>query len=164
MTWPNMSHSCRGSVPSPDGSGQPRPPSDVVRARMRRQGRRDTKPEMQLRRILFARGLRYRVDRAPLRGVRRRADIVFGPSKVAVYADGCFWHSCPDHATVPKNNREWWIEKLAANVARDRDTDRQLQDAGWRVVRIWEHEDMELAADRVMKAVRPEPPNGSDDG
>ena len=66
-----------------------------------------------LRRALCARGLRYRLDRAPIPGMRRRADIVFGPAKVAVYVDGCFWHSCPEHATVPKNNREWWIEKLA---------------------------------------------------
>jgi DNA mismatch endonuclease, patch repair protein len=130
---------------------------------MRRQGRRDTEPERRLRRILFARGLRYRVDRAPLPGVRRRADILFGPSKVAVYVDGCFWHACPEHATVPKNNQEWWIEKLAANVARDRDTDRQLHAAGWRVIRIWEHEDMEMAADRVMRAVRPGVSYGDDD-
>ncbi len=95
--------------------------------------------------------------------MRRRADIVFGPAKVAVYVDGCFWHSCPEHATVPKNNREWWVEKLAANVARDRDTDRQLREAGWEVVRVWEHEDMEVAADRVMRAVRPGSPYGDDD-
>ena len=130
---------------------------------MRRQARRDTKPEMLLRRALFARGLRYRLDRAPIRGMRRRADVVFGPAKVAVYVDGCFWHSCPEHATVPKNNREWWIEKLAANVARDRDTDRQLREAGWEVVRVWEHEDMEAAADRVMRAVRGEASYGDAD-
>lgn len=131
---------------------------------MRRQGRRDTKPEMQLRRLLFARGLRYRVDRAPLPGMRRRADLVFGPSKVAVFVDGCFWHSCPQHATVPKNNQEWWIEKLQTNVRRDRDTDQQLHEAGWRVIRIWEHEDMEPAADRVVNAVRADPSYGDGDG
>ena len=130
---------------------------------MRRQARRDTKPEMLLRRALFARGLRYRVDRAPLSGLRRRADIVFAAAKVAVYVDGCFWHSCPQHATVPKNNQQWWIDKLDANVRRDRDTDRQLIDAGWRVVRVWEHEDMQAAADRVMKAVRPESSYGDGD-
>lgn len=144
----------------PDGERQPEPSSDAVRDRMRRQGRRDTKPEMLLRRALFAKGLRYRVDRAPLPGMRRRADIVFGPSKVAVYVDGCFWHSCPEHATVPKNNREWWIEKLATNVRRDRDTDRQLGEAGWRVIRIWEHEDMDAAAERVLQSVRPKAPRG----
>ena len=130
---------------------------------MRRQARRDTKPEMLLRRALFARGLRYRVDRAPLSGLRRRADIVFAAAKVAVYVDGCFWHCCPQHATMPKNNQQWWIDKLDANVRRDRDTDRQLIDAGWRVVRVWEHEDMQAAADRVMKAVRPESSYGDGD-
>jgi len=120
---------------------------------MQRQGQRDTKPEMLLRRALWARGLRYRVDRAPIPGMRRRADLVFGPSRVAVYVDGCFWHSCPEHATLPKNNREWWREKLAANVRRDRDTDRQLLEAGWQVVRIWEHEAAALAVERVITAL-----------
>ena len=131
---------------------------------MRRQGRRDTEPEMRLRRALFARGLRYRVDRAPIRGMRRRADIVFGPAKVAVYVDGCFWHSCPEHATVPKNNREWWIEKLARErrdaIATPIGSSRE---AGWQVIRVWEHEDMEAAADRVMQAVRPGSSYGDDD-
>jgi DNA mismatch endonuclease, patch repair protein len=121
---------------------------------MRRQGRRDTKPEMLLRRALWARGLRYRVDRAPLPGIRRRADIVFGPAKVAVFVDGCFWHSCPEHATLTKSNRDWWMEKLAANVRRDRNTDSKLSEAGWTVVRVWEHEDMEQAADKVERCVR----------
>jgi DNA mismatch endonuclease, patch repair protein len=120
---------------------------------MQRQGRRDTKPEMALRRALWARGLRYRVDRAPIPGMRRRADIVFGPAKVAVYVDGCFWHSCPEHATLPKNNREWWRAKLDANVRRDRDTDRRLGEAGWRVVRVWEHEETAVAFERVVRAL-----------
>ena len=86
--------------------------------------------------------------------MRRRADIVFGPAKVAVFVDGCFWHSCPEHATIPKNNREWWIEKLEANVRRDRDTDRELEEAGWAVVRVWEHEDATPAAQRIEFEVR----------
>ena len=109
---------------------------------------------MALRRALWARGLRYRVDRAPIPGTRRRADIVFGPAKVAVYVDGCFWHSCPEHATMPKSNREWWREKLEANVRRDRDTDRQLLEVEWRVVRIWEHEETAAAVERVITALR----------
>ncbi|OZE44980.1 very short patch repair endonuclease [Rhodococcus sp. 05-2254-6] len=127
-----------------------RPVTDAkTGARLSKQKRRDTKPEVALRRALHRRGLRYFVDRAPLKGMRRRADLVFPRRKVAVYVDGCFWHSCPIHATAPRNNAQWWADKLAANVARDRDTDEKLLAEGWRVVRIWEHEDPTVAADRV---------------
>lgn len=121
--------------------------------RMKRQGRRDTRPEMSLRRELWRRGLRYRVDTPPLPGLRRRADVVFARARVAVFVDGCFWHLCPDHATAPKANSAWWSAKLGANVARDRDTDRRLAEDGWTVLRIWEHESVVDAADRVERAV-----------
>jgi DNA mismatch endonuclease (patch repair protein) len=117
-------------------------------------GRRDTKPEIELRRILHARGLRFRVDRAVLPDRRRRADVVFGPAKVAVFVDGCFWHGCPQHATWPKANEEYWREKIETNRLRDRDTDDRLRALGWEVVRIWEHEDPGVAADRLEKIVR----------
>lgn len=120
---------------------------------MERQGRRDTKPELALRRAVWRLGLRYRVDIAPIPG-RRRADLVFTRAKVAVYVDGCFWHSCPTHATIPKANREWWVEKLETNVRRDRDTDSRLAAAGWMVVRVWEHEPVDVAADRIAVLVR----------
>jgi DNA mismatch endonuclease (patch repair protein) len=94
------------------------------------------------------------VDRSPLEGVRSRADLVFGPSKVVVFVDGCFWHSCHDHGTLPKNNREWWRQKLATNEERDRRVDRVLTEAGWAVVRVWEHDDPVAAADRVEILVR----------
>jgi DNA mismatch endonuclease (patch repair protein) len=71
-----------------------------------------------------------------------------------VYVDGCFWHRCPIHATSPKSNSAWWAEKLDANVRRDRDTDDRLGAAGWLVIRVWEHEDMEEAARWVEAAVR----------
>ncbi|MGW0022053.1 very short patch repair endonuclease [Rhodococcus sp. NPDC003382] len=122
---------------------------------MSRQRRRDTAPEVALRRELHRRGLRFFVDRAPLPGLRRRADLVFPRRHLAVYVDGCFWHRCPVHATDPKNNSEWWAAKLAGNVARDRDTDARLAAAGWTVVRIWEHEDPLVAADRVQNALTP---------
>lgn len=86
-------------------------------------------------------------------GLRRRADLVFPRRRVAVYVDGCFWHSCPQHATHPKNNAQWWAEKLAANVARDRDTDERLETDGWSVVRVWEHEPAGSAADKVQTAL-----------
>ncbi|NKY36133.1 very short patch repair endonuclease [Nocardia speluncae] len=132
-----------------------RPATDpVTSARMSRQRRAHTAPELALRRELHRRGIRYFVDRAPIRGQRRRADLVFPRRRVAVYVDGCFWHRCPVHATDPKNNAAWWAEKLAGNVVRDRDTDAALAAAGWQVVRIWEHEDPVRAADRVQVALR----------
>jgi DNA mismatch endonuclease (patch repair protein) len=120
---------------------------------MERQARRDTKPELAVRRAVWHLGMRYRVDLMPVPGLRRRADMVFKRARVAVFVDGCFWHSCPQHATVPKANRQWWVEKLAANVERDRDTDRVLTDLGWTVVRVWEHEAPHVAAQRVVAAV-----------
>lgn len=125
---------------------------DALR-RMKTQARRDTKPEMTLRRELYRLGLRYRVDRAVIPGVRRRADVVFTRARVVVFVDGCFWHGCPMHGTQPKANAEWWRSKLEANVARDRDTDERLRAAGWRVVRIWEHEDMRAAALTVHQLI-----------
>ncbi|WP_416564343.1 very short patch repair endonuclease [Nocardia testacea] len=142
-----------------DPSGSLRPPTDAsTSARMSRQRRAHTAPELALRRELHRRGLRYFVDRAPIRGQRRRADLVFPRRRIAVYVDGCFWHRCPDHATDPKNNAAWWAEKLAGNVARDRATDAALREAGWQVVRIWEHEDPVRAADRVQAALGSAPP------
>ncbi len=132
----------------------PAPSSAVVRRRMQQQRRRDTRPEMALRRALHAAGLRYRVERPVIPGMRRRADIVFGPAKVAVFVDGCFWHACPQHATAPKANADWWRQKLEGNRERDHDTDRLLLDQGWLPVRVWEHEDMAEAAARVAEAVR----------
>ena len=116
--------------------------------------RRDTTPELELRRELWRRGLRYRVDR-PLDGKRRRrADVTFVGAKVVVFVDGCFWHGCPEHGTSPKANAAWWSEKLALNVARDADTDQYLTSLGWTVLRFWEHEDVRAAADQVERVVR----------
>lgn len=120
---------------------------------MQRQGRRDTGPEVALRREVWRRGLRYRVDTTPIPG-RRRADLVFTRARVAVFVDGCFWHRCALHGTTPKANREWWLAKLDANAARDRATDRELAAAGWTVVRVWEHEEPVAAASRVQAALR----------
>ncbi|MEJ7628416.1 MAG: DNA mismatch endonuclease Vsr [Nocardioidaceae bacterium] len=112
---------------------------------MSRMPRRDTKPELELRRELHRRGLRFRVQ-AALPG---RPDIAFTRARLAVFVDGCFWHACPQHGTVPKNNREWWTAKLGANVARDRAKDEQLAALGWQVLHVWEHDGVALAADQV---------------
>ncbi|CAL9309957.1 very short patch repair endonuclease [Streptomyces sp. SudanB182_2057] len=125
-----------------------------TRARMSRQKSRNTEVEMALRRALHAAGLRYRVHRKPLKGVRREADVLFGPAKVAVFVDGCFWHGCPEHATWPKTNADFWRTKIEGNRRRDTDTDERLASAGWLAVRVWEHEDPIEAAARVVAHVR----------
>lgn len=112
--------------------------------------RRDTGPEVALRRVLHARGYRFRVDVRPTPHLRGRADIVFPRKRVAVYVDGCFWHACPEHGVLPKSNTAWWREKLSATVDRDRRSDDVLRSEGWTVVRVWEHEDAEVAAERVL--------------
>ena len=127
------------------------PPSAATRRRMQGTKRRDTPAEVALRRLLHARGLRYRVDFGVLG--RRRADVAFPRARVAVFVDGCFWHGCPVHGTQPKQNAEWWRQKIDANRKRDRDTDERLTAAGWCVLRFWEHEDLGLAAERVATQV-----------
>lgn len=126
------------------------PLDDATRKRMQRVRREGTKPELALRKELHRRGRRFYVQRAVLRR-NRRADLVFPRRKVAVYVDGCFWHSCPEHGTRPKNNADWWAEKLERNVERDRATDAELEAAGWTVVRVWEHESAGSAADRIER-------------
>lgn len=139
--------------PTTTADGKPPACSPAVAARMSYVRRRDTGPEIALRRALHARGLRFRVDVRPTPRLRGRADIVFTRRRVAVYVDGCFWHACPAHGVVPKSNSEWWREKLAATVERDRRADELLRDEGWSVVRVWEHEDVEAAAERVVAAL-----------
>ncbi len=113
----------------------------------------DTAPEVALRSELHHRGLRFRKHVAPLAGLRCRADVVFSRAKVAVFVDGCFWHRCPEHATFPKANADWWRMKLAQTVERDERNNAALAEAGWLVIRVWEHEDPRPAADRVQRAV-----------
>lgn len=133
----------------------PSPPASSGAARRVMQGnrRRDTRPELALRRALHARGYRYRVDRAPVASLRRRADMVFTRHRVAVFVDGCFWHGCPQHGTAPRTNTGYWSAKIARNVERDRDTDARLREAGWRVVRVWEHETTEGGVGKVLAAL-----------
>ncbi|MGW4034379.1 very short patch repair endonuclease [Streptomyces sp. NPDC004838] len=132
---------------------EPLDTTPAIRARMSRQKSRNTQVEIGLRRALHAAGLRYRVHRRPVKGVRREADLVFGPARVAVFVDGCFWHGCPEHATWPKSNAEFWRRKIEGNRARDADTDAKLAEAGWLAVRVWEHESSDVAAERVLKIV-----------
>jgi DNA mismatch endonuclease (patch repair protein) len=123
-------------------------------ANMRGNRRADTKPELALRTALHARGYRYRKDfRLDLPSRRVRPDIAFTSRKVAVFVDGCFWHACPDHGSKPKNNDWYWSPKLAKNVERDRAADNALTQAGWTVVRLWEHVPLADAVALVIGAV-----------
>lgn len=115
---------------------------------------RDTKPELAVRRAAHALGLRYRVSVRPLPTLRRTADLVFPRLKVAVFIDGCFWHGCPTHHTVAITNASFWAEKVRRTRERDAETDERLRGAGWTVVRIWEHDPPEAAAELIQSAVR----------
>ncbi|WP_181011384.1 very short patch repair endonuclease [Streptomyces sp. SM10] len=132
------------------------PSSPGVSARMSRQARRDTKPEVAVRKLLHAAGYRFRVNARVPSMPRRTIDIAFTRAKVAVMIDGCFWHGCPAHATQPKSNAQWWREKLDRNMARDRETTEHLTAAGWTVLRFWEHEAPDGAAELVAAAVERE--------
>ena len=127
----------------------PTPLDARTRERFKRQPQRDTKPELVIRRELHRRGFRFRLDVRVSKSIRSKPDIVFNGAKVAVFVDGCFWHGCPDHGTFPKNNREWWAQKLEANVKRDERTTAALEHEGWKIIRLWEHEPVNHAADRV---------------
>jgi DNA mismatch endonuclease (patch repair protein) len=116
--------------------------------------RRDTIPEMALRRELHHRGLRYFVHRRPVAGIRREADIVFPRLRLAVFVDGCFWHGCPEHGSIPVRNDWYWKPKLEENRARDRDTNVRLEYAGWTVLRFWEHDSPLVSADVVMQTAK----------
>ncbi|WP_406285160.1 very short patch repair endonuclease [Embleya sp. NBC_00896] len=137
--------------PLPEGS---KASSMAVRDSMRGNRGKDTKPEKRLRSLLHKHGLRYRVDAAPLIGLRRRADVVFTRAKVAVFMDGCFWHACPEHYRPSTKNAERWKQKIEGNRLRDTETVCLLEAAGWTVIRAWEHEDPARVARRVIVAVR----------
>ncbi|WP_371827604.1 very short patch repair endonuclease [Amycolatopsis sp. WQ 127309] len=132
---------------------RPIPSSSAVSARLSRQARQNTSPELRVRRELHTSGYRYRVH-TPVPGKPRRTmDICFTKVKLAVFLDGCFWHGCPDHGTQPKSNAEWWRNKVAANRSRDADTNMHLGALGWAVLRFWEHEDPADVAAAIGRSV-----------
>ena len=116
-------------------------------------GQKDTSAELRIRRRLHRMGYRYRVDYPVLDKPRRRADLAFTKVRVAVFIDGCFWHGCSEHGTWPKANAQFWRDKIETNRRRDLDTNERLELDGWKVIRIWEHEDPDQAANRVAELV-----------
>ena len=128
--------------------------SEAAQRRLQATPRRDTNAERLLRKALWSRGLRFRVQFREPALPRNRIDIAFLGPRVAVFVDGCFWHRCPEHHSMPRANGLWWQEKLERNVARDAETTARLQSLGWIVVRIWEHEDPAEAGDRIEELLR----------
>jgi DNA mismatch endonuclease, patch repair protein len=114
---------------------------------------RDTAPELALRRALHSLGLRYRVCTQPIPGVRRTADVVFRSARVAVEVRGCFWHGCPAHYSAPVSNAAYWSEKVSRNQRRDDENALRLQQAGWVLEVVWEHEDPVKASQRIAAVV-----------
>lgn len=132
----------------------PFPSSPAASAVMRSNRKTDSKPEVRLRSALHRRGLRFRKN-VLIRTdtVAVRPDIVFPARKVAVFVDGCFWHRCPEHGVSPRTNVDYWRAKLDRNVERDSRVADSLGDAGWRVLRIWEHVIAEDAVSIVIDAL-----------
>ena len=141
---------------SAKSDARPPPSSEQVSQQMKRMPRKNSGPEVRLRRELHSRGLRFRVN---LRGLPGTPDIAFTRAKIAVFVDGCFWHRCPRHGVLPKANRDWWREKLDRNVERDRRKDGELEDLGWLSIHVWEHDDPSTVADGIEQAWRVERPS-----
>lgn len=123
----------------------------MVSAQMSRMPRSSTKPEVELRSELHARGVRFRIQG---RGLPGTPDVLLSRARVAVFIDGCFWHGCGDHGVLPKNNREWWAAKLAKNAERDQRKDQELVELGWLPMHFWEHTPVSQIADDIVKVWR----------
>ena len=134
--------------------GYPMTTDAAVRNVMRANRRRDTKPEVALRSALHRRGLRFRNDASIVTDQGNvRVDVALTRHRLAIFVDGCFWHCCPEHGTRPRSNTEYWRPKLERNRQRDAASNGLLQGAGWRVVRVWEHQDAEEAADLIDRLI-----------
>lgn len=149
---PHLQHRLREIVD--ERLRSPVPLSEAVAARMRNTPQKDTPFETEVKGLLRQRGLAFEEDR-PVAGVSRsRPDLLFPRERLAVYLDGCYWHWCPQHLKLPSHNRDWWIDKLLANVQRDRKHVREFAEAGWVVLRFWEHEEPETVAHTVEETLQ----------
>lgn len=128
--------------------------SAATRKTMQGNRGRDTRPEVAVRRLVHAQGLRYRVNARPEPDLRRTADLLFTRARVAVFLDGCYWHGCPQHFTMPSTNRDYWSTKIEHNKERDRHTSAMLAERGWFVLRFWEHQPPEAVARSIEQVVR----------
>ena len=133
---------------------RPKASSAAAKKRMQSTRQKNTSAEVRLRSELHRLGLRFRLNKRLIPKLRRTVDIVFSKIRLAVFVDGCFWHGCPQHATCPKSNSQFWLDKIKTNMQRDLDTNRRLEELGWKVIRIWEHEDPKDAAQKIYRIVR----------
>jgi DNA mismatch endonuclease (patch repair protein) len=115
---------------------------------------RDTKAELAVRRLVHAAGLRYRVNARPEPDLRRTADLLFTRARAAVFIDGCYWHGCPEHFSMPATNIDYWSTKIGRNQARDLETTALLEARGWLVLRFWEHEPPVAVAECITELMR----------
>ncbi|WP_454119244.1 very short patch repair endonuclease [Microbacterium lacticum] len=127
--------------------------SDAARKTMQGNRGRDTKAELAVRRLVHAAGLRYRVNARPEPDLRRTADLLFTRARVAVFIDGCYWHGCPEHFSMPATNLDYWSTKIGRNQARDLETTTVLEARGWLVLRFWEHDPPATVAERIAEQV-----------
>jgi DNA mismatch endonuclease, patch repair protein len=142
-----------GSARHNAGVKTPAALNERVRRQMRTTRTQDTGPELRLRAELHRRGLRYRVHAGVVGLPRSRVDVLFRPTKVAVFVDGCFWHGCKTHKSVPQSNSAWWAAKLTETTMRDRRIDDCLRTLGYVVLRFWEHDDPSESAKQVMQII-----------
>jgi DNA mismatch endonuclease (patch repair protein) len=111
---------------------------------------KNTAPEIKLRKMLFAAGIRgYRIHY----NLPGKPDVVFIKKKIAIFVDGCFWHKCPVDFQEPATRKEFWIKKIQSNIDRDKKVNEQLKRDGWTVIRIWEHEIKKEPEKTVKKIV-----------
>jgi len=110
---------------------------------------KNTSPEIKLRKLLFANGIRgYRVHYNLL----GKPDTVFTKKKIVIFVDGCYWHRCPICFREPETRKEFWIKKIESNVERDKKINKQLHNEGWLVIRFWEHE-VKKESEKVIKQI-----------
>ncbi|MFF0313813.1 very short patch repair endonuclease [Micromonospora sp. NPDC005252] len=154
--------SSRNLNPEMGADTLPTPPPSGATATMKANRSRDTKPELRIRRALFAQGLRYRVGlRVAMKGGSTRPDIIFTRKRVAVFVDGCYWHGCPHHCRMPSDPTGYWHQKIARNQIRDSLVTRSLETEGWSVIRIWEHTSIDDAVSIIRVALSKQQPTTS---
>lgn len=111
---------------------------------------KDTKPEVLVRRFLFAHGFRFRLHRKDLPG---KPDIVLPKYKTVIFINGCFWHGHSEcrYASIPETNRDFWHSKISGNIERDKSNYAKLQHLGWKVIEIWQCQLKPKTKDRILK-------------